>query len=88
MTNIRGLVHQITERYLEESTQRPDAAERAALARKLLDKSGSAETLEQFYSDPLTVLAAEFLETAGADTSFGALAAFMERKFKEKGGSD
>jgi hypothetical protein len=85
MTDWRALAQRVTERYLEESKQRGDAAERAALARTVLDKTGDAETLDRFYTDPMTALAAEFIETEG-DHSFGALAAFMERKNREKGG--
>jgi hypothetical protein len=86
MTDWRALAQRITAQYLKESAERSDAAQRAALARRVIDKSGSAETLESFYSDPYTALAAEFLETAGDDTSFGAMEHFMKRKFREQGG--
>jgi len=52
----------------------------------VLDKTGDAETVDRFYTDPMTALATEFIETEG-DHSFEALAAFVERKNREKGGN-
>jgi hypothetical protein len=85
--SIHELARRVTETYLRESRERFDAADRAALARKLIEKSGSAEALQQFYSDPQMALAAEFLETVGDNPSFEALFEFMERKSKERGGT-
>jgi hypothetical protein len=86
MTDWKTLAQRVTAQYLKESTERPDAAERAALARTVLDKTGDAETVDRFYTDPMTALATEFIETEG-DHSFEALAAFVERKNREKGGN-
>jgi hypothetical protein len=86
MTDWRTLAQRITAQYLEESKQRPDAADRAALARTVLDKTGDAETLDRFYTDPMTALAAEFLEEP-SDHSFEHLFEFMARKSKETGGT-
>jgi hypothetical protein len=80
------LARKVTERYLEESRERFDAAERAQLARIVLDKTGGdAAVLERFYSDPVCALAAEFVE--GGDHSFERMMQMVDERFKGKDGT-
>jgi hypothetical protein len=75
-----ALARRVTERYLEESSERTDAADRAARARRLIDKPGvTMETLELYYNDSNMELVAEFL-LESSDHTFGALFEFMEAR--------
>ena len=75
-----ALARRVTEVYLAESSARTDAADRAARARRVIDKPGvTMETLELYYNDSNMERVAEFL-LESSDHSFGALFEFMETR--------